>query len=167
MKKDNLKVIRQMDLDDTHTFFDTYIRQHTRPSEATEYDNLVATTQRSINNNDSDEVFESLLSQLKGRNFEILWRQPWFVIEQFKHLESTPYTFRDRHRFEELARSGKQLIEREGLDKDPPQGPIIDTPAIGELREVVRELMLLPRIGGAEDADSTTQMANIFLKNSP
>ena len=167
VKKDNLKVIRQMDIDDTLTFFDTYIRQHARPSEATEYDNLVATAQRSINNNDSDEVFESLLSQLRGRNFEILWHQPWFVIEQFKHLESTPYAFMDRHRFEELARSGRQLIEREGLDRDPPQGAIIDTPAIGELREVVRNLMLLPRIGGAEDVDSTTQMANIFLKNSP
>ena len=166
VKKDNLKVIRQMDLDDTLTFFDTYIRQHTRPSEATEYENLVATAQRSINNNDSDEVFESLLGQLRGRNFEILWRQPWFVIEQFKHLESTPSDFLDRHRFEELARSGRQLIEREALDRDPPQGAIIDTPAIGELREVVRNLMLLPRIGGAEDADSPTQMGNILLKNS-
>ena len=166
VKKDNLKVIRQMDLDDTLTFFDTYIRQHTRPSEATEYENLVATAQRSINNNDSDEVFESLLGQLRGRNFEILWRQPWFVIEQFKHLESTPSDFLDRHRFEELARSGRQLIEREGLDRDPPQGAIIDTPAIGELREVVRNLMLLPRIGGAEDADSPTQMGNILLKKS-
>ena len=164
VKKDNLKVIRQMDLDDTLTFFDTYIRQHARPSEATEYDNLVATAQRSINNNDSDEVFESLLSQLKGRNFEILWRQPWFVIEQFKHLENRPYTFRDRLRFEELARSGRQLIEREGLDKDPPQGPIIDTPAIGELREVVRDLMLLPRIGGGDHNEMRDLVANVLIK---
>ncbi len=167
VRKDNLKVIRQMDIDDTLTFFDKYIRQHARPSETTEYENLVATAQRSINNNDSDEVFESLLGQLRGRNFEILWRQPWFVIEQFKHLESTSSDFLDRHRFEELARNGRQLIEREGLDRDLHQEPIIDTHAIAELREVVRNLMLLPRIGGAEDADSTTQMANILLKNSP
>ena len=166
VKKDNLKVIRQMDLDDTLTFFDTHIRQHARPSEATEYENLVATAQRSIDNNDSDEVFESLLSQLRGRNFEILWRQPWFVIEQFKHLESTPYAFLDRRRFEELAHSGRQLIEREEFDRELHQGPIIDTPAIGDLREIVRELMLLPRIGGAEDVDNVNQVANILLKNS-
>lgn len=167
VKKDNLKVIRQMDIDDTLTFFDTYIRQHARPSEATEYDNLVATAQRSIDNNDSDEVFESLLSQLRGRNFEILWRQPWFVIEQFKHLESTPYAFLDQRRFEELARSGRQFIEREGLDRELHQGPIIDTPAIGDLREIVRELMLLPRIGGEQGVDNIDQVANILLKNSP
>ena len=122
VKRDNLKVIRQMDLDDTLTFFDTYIRQHARPSEATEYENLAATAQRSIDNNDSDEVFESLLSQLRGRHLEILWRQPWFVIEQFKHLESTPYAFLDRRRFEELARSGRQLIEREGLIESSAKG---------------------------------------------
>ena len=167
VKRDNLKVIRKMDLDETLTFFDMYIRQHARPSEATEYENLVATAQRSIDNNDSDEVFESLLSQLRGRNFEILWRQPWFVIEQFKHLESTPYAFLDRRRFEELARSGRQFIEREGLDRELHQGPIIDTPAIGDLREIVRELMLLPRIDGAGDVDNVNQVANILLKNSP
>ena len=156
-----------MDLDGTLTFFDMHIRQHARPSETTEYENLVATAQRSIDNNDSDEVFESLLSQLRGRNFEILWRQPWFVIEQFKHLESTPYAFLDRRRFEELARSGRQLIEREGLDRELHQGPIIDTPAIRDLREIVRELMLLPRIGGEQGVDNIDQVANILLKNSP
>jgi molecular chaperone DnaK len=64
------------------------VRQHARPTEASAFDNLVKTAQRAIDNNSGD--FESHLDDLRGRNFMILWRQDWFVIERFKWLARTP-----------------------------------------------------------------------------
>lgn len=169
VRKDNLKVIRQNDLDDIVSFFDTYLRQNARPSEATTFDNLVTTAQRAIDNNDSD--FESHLDELNRRNFEILWRQPWFVIENFRHLVSAPHLFTDRHRFNELAGRGMQLIESDDIQKlenltqkERMELSFIRSDAIEELRDVVRELILLPRIGGGDRSEMQDLVVNVLSK---
>ena len=108
VRKEHLKEIRQIELDGVASFFDEHIRQHSRASEATAFDNLVKTAQRSIDRNDKD--FEHHLDELRGKIFEILWRQDWFVVERFKTMVGSPHLFADRHRFEELARLGTQLI---------------------------------------------------------
>ena len=84
VRKDNLKDIRQMELDSVREFFNEHIRQFARQSEDHAFGNLVRTAQRSIDRNDKD--FESHLNELKGNNFDILWRQDWFVLEKFKWM---------------------------------------------------------------------------------
>jgi molecular chaperone DnaK len=135
VRKEHLKEIRQIDLDGVVSLFDEHIRQHARPSEASAFDNLAKTAQRSIDRNDKD--FEHHLDELKGKNFEILWRQDWFVVDRFKWLVSTPHLFADKHRFAELAKIGTQLMQSDDIDK---------------LRLVVGELYSI-KIGSSYDND--------------
>lgn len=133
VRKEHLKEIRQIDLDFVVSFFDEHVRQHARPSEASAFDNLEKTTQRSIARNDKD--FEHHLDELKGKNFEILWRQDWFVVERFKWMTSSPHLFADKHRFEELAQIGTQLMRSDDIEK---------------LRAVVAQISMI-QIGGDPD----------------
>lgn len=152
VKRKNRKEICQVELNSELTFFDMYCRQHARPSEESEFDKLVATAHRSIDNNDRD--FDDHLQQLGSRIFEILWRQPWFMIEKFKRLISTPHIFQDKSRFEELAMKGKQLLGSDLIRRYEELSPaekyetaFIDDGTIEELREIVRQMILLPRVG--------------------
>jgi molecular chaperone DnaK len=143
VRKEHLKEVRQIDLARVVSFFDEYIRQHARPSEATAFGNLARTAQRSIDKNDKD--FEQHLDELKGRNFEILWRQDWFVVERFKSMVNSPHLFADKHRFEELSNIGAQLIRSDDIEK---------------LRAVVAQLSMI-QIGGGPD-NEMFDVANII-----
>jgi len=143
VRKEHLKEIRQIDLDGVVSFFDEHIREHARPSEASGFDNLAKTAQRSIDRNDKD--FEHHLDELKGKNFEILWRQDWFVVERFKWMVSSPHLFADKHRFEELAQIGTQLMRSDEIEK---------------LRAVVAQLSMI-QIGGGPD-NEMFDVANII-----
>jgi molecular chaperone DnaK len=143
VRKEHLKEIRQIDLDGVVSFFDKHIRQHARPSEALAFDNLAKTAQRSIDRNDKD--FEHHLDEMKGKNFEILWRQDWFVIERFKWMVSSPHLFADKHRFAELAKIGTQLMRSDDIEK---------------LRAVVAQLSMI-QIGSGPDSEMF-DVANII-----
>lgn len=134
VRKEHLKEIRQIDLDGVVSFFDEHIRQHARLSEATAFDNLARTAQRSIDRNDKD--FEHHLDELKGKNFEILWRQDWFVVERFKSMINSPHLFADKHRFEELANIGAQVMRSDDIEK---------------LRAVVAQLSMIQIRGGSDN----------------
>src|SRR3546814_14331333 len=84
-RKEHLKDIRQLELDKAVDFFDKVVRRHARPTEASSFDNLVQTAQSSIDNTSGD--FESHLDDLRSRNFMILLRPDWFVIERFNRFE--------------------------------------------------------------------------------
>ena len=144
VRKEHIKEIRQIDLDSAVTTFDEHIRQHARPSEATAFDNLAKTAQRSIDRNDKD--FEHHLDELRGKNFEILWRQDWFVVERFKWMVGSPHLFADKHRFEELAQLGHQLMRTDEIDK---------------LRGIVAQLSMI-QIGSGPDSD-VFDVANIII----
>lgn len=143
VRKEHLKEIRQIDLDGVVSFFDEYIREHARPSEASAFDNLAKTAQRSIDRNDKD--FEHHLDELKGKNFEILWRQDWFVVEKFKQMVGSPHLFAVKHRFEELTQLGTQLMRSDDIEK---------------LRAVVVQLSMI-QIGGGSD-NEMFDVANII-----
>lgn len=115
VRQENLKEIRQLELDDVKRFFDTYVRESARPSEESAFDNLVRTAQREIDRN--GKGFENHLDELRGKNFEILWRQDWFVVEKFKHMISQPYNFSDPSRFSELAAIGEQFLKADDIDR--------------------------------------------------
>lgn len=114
VRKDNRKEIRQLELDRASEFFNEHVRQFARPSEENAFDNLVRTAQRSIDRNDRD--FESHLNELKGKNFEILWRQDWFVVDVFKRMESSPHYIADEARFKELVAMGMSSLQNDDID---------------------------------------------------
>ena len=114
VRKENLGETRQMDLDSASQFFNEQIRQFARPSEDNAFDNLVRTAQRAIDRNDGD--FESHLNELKGKNFEILWRQDWFVVKKFKWMASSPHHFSDPPRFKELVAMGMSALQNDDID---------------------------------------------------
>jgi molecular chaperone DnaK len=134
-RKEHLKDIRQLELDKAVNFFDKVVRQHARPTEASSFDSLVKTAQRAIENNSSE--FESHLDDLRGRNFMILWRQDWFVIERFKWLAQDTYLFPDAREHEQLVAVGAEALKANDIDK---------------LRAVVINLDSI-RVGSAGDDD--------------
>jgi molecular chaperone DnaK len=134
-RKAHLKDIRQLELENTVDFFEKLVREHARSTEANAFDNLVKTAQRAIENNSGD--FESHLDDLRGKNFVILWRQDWFVIDRFKRLAQDLYVFPDATEHAELVAAGGEALKANDIDR---------------LRAVVANLDSV-RIGSADDAD--------------
>lgn len=134
-RKEHLKDIRQLELDRAVDFFEKVVRQHARPTEATSFDNLVKTAQRALENNSSD--FESHLDDLRSRNFMILWRQDWFVIDHFKRMAQASYLFSDAREHAQLVAMGTEAIKANDIDK---------------LRAVVGQLFSI-QVGFAGDDD--------------
>lgn len=134
-RKEHLKDIRQLELDRTVGFFEKAVRQHARPTETSSFDSLVKTAQRAIDNNSND--FESHLDDLRGRNFMILWRQDWFVIDRFKWLAQDTYLFVDLHEHAQWVAVGTEALKANDIDK---------------LRAVVANLDSI-RIGSAGEDD--------------
>ena len=111
----NLKTIRQMELDSVVEFFDNYVREHAKPSEETQFDNAVRSAKRAIDNNDSS--FENYLSDLRGKNWDILWRQDSFVIQRFQWLSKSPHLFTDKAQFRQLVGIGQKAAEDDDMHK--------------------------------------------------
>lgn len=114
-RKDHLKEIRQMELDKAVDFFDRLVREHARPTEANAFDNLAKTAQRAIDNNSGD--FEAHLDDLRSKNFMILWRQDWFVIDRFKWLAKNSYLFPDAREHAQLSNVGAEALKANDIDK--------------------------------------------------
>jgi molecular chaperone DnaK len=145
IRSDNLRTIRQIDLDRLVSMFDESIRQHARPTEATAFDNLVNTAKRAIGNNMPD--FETHLDQLRNRGFGILWRQDWFVIDRFNWLEKDNFLFPDTAEHRRLAEAGNAALNVGDIEK---------------LREVVSEMDSV-RLTSSGDEEMLT-VANIIRK---
>lgn len=131
---EHVKVIRQIDLDICVAFFDDLIRKHAKPTEATAFDNLAKTAQRSIDNNSPD--FESHYDALRQKNFDILWRQDWFVIDRFNHFAQGAYMFPDPAEHAQLVRLGNETLKTNDIDK---------------LRQVVGQMYSAKIGSGSED----------------
>ena len=142
IRKEHLKEIRKIDLDHVVAFFNDHIREFARPSEASSFDNLIKTTQRAIDQNDNE--FEHHLEEIKGKNWEILWRQDWFVIQKFKTMIESPNMFADVVQYDHLSQEGRDLLRSDDIEK---------------LRVVVAKLMMI-QIGGSS-SDDLNEIANI------
>lgn len=114
-RKDHLKEIRQLELDKVVVFFGEIVRDHARVTEANAFDNLVKTAQRSIDNNSNE--FESNLEELRAKNFTILWRQDWFVIDRFKTRAQDAYLFPDASEHAGLVATGAEALKANDMDK--------------------------------------------------
>jgi molecular chaperone DnaK len=142
IRKEHLKEIRKIDLDSVETFFNDYIREIARPSEESSFGNLIKTAQRAIDQNDNE--FEHHLDEIKGKNWEILWRQDWFVVQKFNTMVESPHLFADRAQFDQLSQEGRELLRSDDIAK---------------LRMVVAQLGMI-QIGGGSGND-LNEIANI------
>lgn len=135
VRKKHLKEIRQIDLDNTTSFFDKYLREAARESEITSFNNLAQTAQRSIDRNDKE--FELQLDDLQGKSFGILWRQDWFVENRFENHANSPHAFADKAQYSKLIELGNVYLQSSNFE---------------ELRAITAQLSML-RIGGGNDLD--------------
>lgn len=115
IREANLKAIRQMELDSVVELFDEIAREHAKPSEETQFDNAVRSAKRAIEHNDSS--FENYLSDLRGKNWDILWRQDAFVVHRFQWLAKSPHLFPDKTHFKELLAMGYKAAEGDDMHK--------------------------------------------------
>lgn len=111
----NLKTIRLMELESVVEFFDDHVRQHAKPSEETQFDNAVRSAKRAIELNDSS--FENYLSDLRGKNWDILWRQDAFVLQRLQWLVKSPHLFPDKAQFSQLVAMGQKAAEDDDMSK--------------------------------------------------
>lgn len=144
IREANLKTIRQVELDNVVDFFDEHVRQHAKPSEETQFDNAVRSAKRAIEINDSS--FENYVDDLRGKNFDILWRQDSFVMARFQWLAKSPHHFPDQPQFRQLVAMGQKAAQDDDMQK---------------LREVVA-MMMSVRISLGRD-DGMSEDANIIM----
>ena len=143
-RKEHLGDIRQIELDKVTAFFDDHIREHARPAEEGTFDKLAREAQRAIDLNTGD--FESRLYELRFKNFMILWRQDWFVIDRFKWLAAAPHLFPVASEHAELSRLGNQALQAGDIDR---------------LRDVLMQMDSI-RIGSTDD-DEMLASSNILV----
>lgn len=114
-RKSHLKPMRQAELDRIIKFFNDVVRQHARPTEESTVDNLCKTAQRAIDSDSND--FEASLDELRTKNFHILWRQDWFVIDRFNGLAKCSYLFNDAAEHAQLVATGTEALKSDDIDK--------------------------------------------------
>ncbi|MFA4829102.1 MAG: Hsp70 family protein [Thermodesulfovibrionales bacterium] len=115
VRKEHLSSIRQLDLDSVTAFFQENIRQHAKSSEAMAFDNMARSAKRAIESTSSE--FENIIDQMRGMNWQILWRQDWFVVDTFKRFSNEEYLFTDRAAFGQLVKTGSDAVKRDDMDK--------------------------------------------------
>lgn len=123
-RQENLKTIRQMDLDSCAQFFDEIVRQYAKPAEEQAFDNLTRTAQRSIDRNDAD--FDNILDNMKTKNTAILLRQDWFIVDWYQRATASSSNYLDISRYTELKRLGDLALAKDD---------------IGQLRQILFELL--------------------------
>lgn len=124
VRKEHPKDFRQFELDKMVSSFDQ-IRRNLSSAEAAKFDKLTKTAQHAIDN-DADD-FEEHLAELDQMNFNLHWRQDWFVIELFRQRESsTPDLSADPARYKNLVKSGLQCLDK-GIPLDPPDAAVLRT----------------------------------------
>ena len=114
-RKDHLREIRRLELENAVSIFNRMVRQHARPTEEAAFDNLVLTAKRAIESNSQD--FEGHLSDLRDKNFQILWRQDWFVIDRFRYRAEKPHLFHEEREHAALVDMGMKAINEGEIDK--------------------------------------------------
>ena len=142
-RQDNLQVMRQIDLDGCHEFYENYVKKYANDAERQTFDNLFRSAQRSIDRNDVE--FENILDDIKDKNFTVLVREDWYIIDWYKRITQSPRNFIDRNKFAELKKQGDQAIQDDNID---------------ELRSVLGKLLDIRITQG--NTDNMYDVANII-----
>lgn len=139
VRRAHLQDIRQMELDTCADFFEKKLKQDARPTEIETFNALRNTAQRHIERN--SPAFEDALSEMKGNNFSILWRQDWFVLHLFKEAVNSPQRYSDRATYKVLIERGQNCLKNDDTE---------------QLRNVVLLLMQIKIYTGADDEMSSS-----------
>lgn len=115
IREAHLKTFRRMELDSTVAFFDEHVRQHAKPSEETQFDNAIRNASRAIDLNDPS--FENYIDDLRGKNWDVLWRQDSFVMGRFNWLSGSPHLFIDQSEFAQLTAIGAKAAKDDDMQK--------------------------------------------------
>lgn len=142
VRRENLSEFRKKKLERMASEFEEQFRQFAKPSEVTDFHNLVKTARRAMDRKDA--YFDELLSQMQVQTFQILWRQDFFVVEFFKSLVGEQEQFTDTQQFQALLLLGFQCMQNDDFDS---------------LRQIVGQLLQLRASGFSE---SMFDLANII-----
>lgn len=134
IRRSHLQEIRQMELDTCANFFECNMKDYARPSEIEVFNSLRNTAQRYIDRN--SPAFEDTLSEMKGNNFAILWRQDWFVLHLFKSAANNPHRYSDAGRYAALIERGQRCLQNDETE---------------QLKNVVIQLMQIKIQTGADE----------------
>jgi len=113
IRKKHLSKMRQIELDNVVKRFNDQLRKVASDNEKTQFDKLVASAKRVIEQNNSE--FENYMDELRRINSSILWRQDWFLIDMFKYFASSPYLFNNKARFAQLVKQGELAIQKDDM----------------------------------------------------
>ena len=113
VRRENLESVRQAELESLTNFFKDSVHVHAKPFEANAFENMAKTAQRVIGKRTGE--FETVYDQMRGLNWQILWRQDWFVVETFQRWSQENYRFIDKAAFEQLVQSGTQSLSRDDI----------------------------------------------------
>ena len=144
MKKGCAFLSKNSDLDSCKKFFDDVVRQLAKPSETSSFDNLVNTCQNNIDSSAAE--FENNLLSLRYRNWDILERQDWFIIDTFKRYSEEPWKFTNQNLHAGLVEKGNEAIKADD---------------IAGLRDIVNHLSSI-KISSTDD-DDMLSTSNIKL----
>lgn len=111
----NLRLSRQMELDNCVAFFDQFVRQYAQPAEEQSFDNLSRSAQRSIEYDDSD--FDDYLENMKQQNFCILFRQDWFVVDLYRSAVENPNNYIDILKYNKLKLMGDTALANDNIER--------------------------------------------------
>lgn len=114
-REENLKVIRQMELNDCVEFFNEAIRQYATPVEEQAFDALARTAQREIDNGSSG--FDNALDNMRKKLALILFRQDWFIVDSYNRACASPSNYIDVVKFYALKRQGDQALANDDIDQ--------------------------------------------------
>lgn len=142
VRKDNLREIRQMDLDSCKQAIDNLIRQYATPAEEQDLVNMIQSAQKSIDRNDND--FDNILLNIKRKNTQILVRLDWFIVDYYRRQVSAPHNFADPVKFRQLKIRGDAAVAKDDIQT---------------VREVIGELQDI-RIR-SDDGSAMFDIANI------
>ena len=114
VRQDNLATIRKMELRECVESFNNLVRQYATSNEEQSFDNLSKTAQRAIDNYDNN--FDNILNQMYFKSVQILMRQDWFIVDQYKRNASQSTGIIDRQLHQELRRKGDDALSRGDID---------------------------------------------------
>lgn len=126
IRQDNLRTIRQMELDECISVYNETIFSFASEAEKQAVDNLIHTAKLSIMRDDLN--FNNIIDNIRSKFFAILIKQDWFVIECYNSAVSHPHNFVDREKYNQLKLLGDSAIVKNNIT---------------ELRRILRELLIM------------------------
>ena len=111
VRKDRLSEIRAVELRSFRVFFEEDVRQHAKPAEDGQIQNLLRAAERLAS--ETSGGFESRLREARQLCFQVLWRQDWFVANRLEFLSKHMYQFVDQEQARQLVAAGRAAAKKD------------------------------------------------------